>query len=396
MDTLNDDCQLRIIQDLRLTDQISLFEAAKEEPTNRWVSNIGYTWQHQPVFSLNCKHFDNFDRKPELLHDFLSIISPTVQEMYLDYISLDNLKCWTKYKFPKMRSLEYILDKDEDCDSKSEESNLFIQIMAKLFHGLSNIKPHGRFDLIHLDNWMNLRKLDLFDCCPVSKTSESAQGIEGLQKLEELIVYRENLSEKHFKMLIRLPNLQSLTFKYSGTDRLRCVIEMRAKEIEKITINGNNFREIPLPKQMTNLRQVTFLDVSDISQEEVQDFVGALPLLERLDIIGSKILSTEIELWQTIDCCPNLKILYISYMNLERGFFSLSRQPMEVALNKRSSPLALYCNDNEHLISLYFTHPNLKVCFDKLPIDSKYYNNIQMHFYPSAMSASKTIDNLLM
>lgn len=393
MDTLNDDCQLRIINNLRLTDQISLFEAAKEESANCWVSNIRYTWQHQLIFSLNSKHFDNFDKKPELLHDFLSIISPTVQELYLDYVSLNNLQCWTKYRFPKMRSLEYILDKDEDCDNKSAESNLFIQLMAELFHGLSYIKPYGRFDLIHLENWMNLRKLDLFDCCPVSKSSESAQGIEGLQILEELIIYRDNLSAKHFKMLIRLPNLQSLTLKYSGTDRLRYVIEMRAKDIEKITINGNNLEEIPLQKQMINLRQVTFLDTSEIRQGEVEELIGALPLLERLDIVDSRILSTEIELWQSIECCPYLKILYISNMNLEKGFFSSSRRPMEEALNKRSSPLALYCNDigdNEHLISLYFKHPNLKVCFDKLPIDSMYYNNIQLHFYLSALSASET------
>lgn len=78
MDRLNDDCQLQIIKLLELTDQLNLFEATKDEAMKRWVSNLRFTWQHQLSFCLDENLFDSFDRKPELLHDFQTNISPTI------------------------------------------------------------------------------------------------------------------------------------------------------------------------------------------------------------------------------------------------------------------------------------------------------------------------------
>ncbi|XP_034472200.1 uncharacterized protein LOC117779953 [Drosophila innubila] len=184
MDILNDDCQLLIIKYLKLKDQLSLFEATKGERSNRLNSNLRFTWQHQLGFTLDMGQFKVFDEKPELLNDFLSIISPKVQQLALWGITTKRLQSWTHYKFPEMRSLDYVLSTDlmkhdpyTDCNDeysyfKEPDVKLVIQLIAQLFPELNTLNPDSPFDLIHLTNWMDLRKLDLGQCRTISRTDE--------------------------------------------------------------------------------------------------------------------------------------------------------------------------------------------------------------------------------
>lgn len=104
MDILNNDCQLLILKYLTLKDQLHLFEATKK-PKNRLHSNLQNTWQHYKEFTLDDEHFEVFNESPELLHDFISLISSNVQQLNLRHITLDILQKWKRYNFPKMRSL---------------------------------------------------------------------------------------------------------------------------------------------------------------------------------------------------------------------------------------------------------------------------------------------------
>jgi len=145
MDILNDDCQLLIVKFLDLTDQLNLFEANREEPTSRLNSNLSYTWQHQLIFTLEAEHFKHFDKKPQLLHDFLSIISPKVQHLDLKDVTLNRLKRWAHYKFPEMKILEYSLAQHKDI-------NPIIQLLAEIFPNLVSLRPYGSIDLIDATN----------------------------------------------------------------------------------------------------------------------------------------------------------------------------------------------------------------------------------------------------
>lgn len=380
MDTLNNDCQLIIIKYLNLEEQFTLFEATNEEPTNRLILNLRYTWQHELGFNLDEEHFNIFDKRPELLHDFLFTISPSVQHLSLLDITLDRLKSWKNFNFPEMTSLQYRVH-NENVDMTNE--NLVTQLLGELFPELHNIMPCGRFDLIHLTNWKQMRKLDMFYCKPFSPTDESARGISGLQMLQHLIINSEDLREEQFKTFLGLPKLRSLTLGYLAVKRLNSIIEMRCPKIESITLNYLSWKELSVVKNLINLRKLTLLNIK-ITSENIQDLIKGLPLLEQLDIIDSRIWRSENELWKTVACCSSLKILNISNVKLYGSFFSANRRPMEIVLNGRPIPLTLYWHDisENTLIRLYFKHPNLQVLFEPLKNDYFAYS-VGFKFYPT-------------
>lgn len=69
MDQLNDDCQLRIIKYLDLTDQVLLWKATKHF-SERLNANICRAWQQQLNFTLDWLMYDLED-DPEVMDAFL-------------------------------------------------------------------------------------------------------------------------------------------------------------------------------------------------------------------------------------------------------------------------------------------------------------------------------------
>ncbi|XP_034113597.2 uncharacterized protein LOC117574072 [Drosophila albomicans] len=93
----------------------------------------------------------------------------------------------------------------------------------------------------------------------------------------------------------------------------------------------------------------------------------------------------EAALWQTVDCCPSLKILNISNMYLKKDFCDRNRCVMEKTLSNRSQDLTLNCHnigENEKLIRQLFKHPRLKLSFVPLKPHDVEMSLIQMHFKP--------------
>lgn len=383
MDTLNDDCQLLIIEYLNLEDQLALYAATKEEPTNRWISNVRYYWQHQESFSLDSDHFQLFTEKPELLDDFLSCVSSTVQQLDLQLVTLDKLKGWRHYSFSKMRSLEYSMD-DDDAECNGD----LFKLTSELFPELTHFKPYGVFNCVHFKNWMCLRKLDLSECWSISGIHDEENGfakeIAELKMLEELIIENHIFEEGFYSMLMSLPKFRKLTYhmgcKHDGFSGTRIL------DIDKITFNDSIWSiNLHTLQSIKNLRQLTLLGADGFTNKKLQELVMALPRLERLDLIDFSLSRSEIELWKTVDCCPFLKILNISSTRLDVDYFDISRRPMENVLNKRSTPLTLHCHDIgkcEHLIRSYFRHPKLKVSFEPLKINYIDSNCVQLNFLP--------------
>jgi len=343
MDTLNDDCQLIIIKYLSLVDQLKLYEATKE-PKNRLSSNVCYTWQHQIRFSLDAEFFKHFDEKPELLYDFLSSMSPTLEQLDLQFVTLNNLKLLTPYNYPKMRSLKYTVDDDDMCNDYA-----FQILIVELFPELTELTMHGDINFNYLKNLTHLRKLDISDCSISSLISIPV--ITELEMLEELNISYQLLNE--VSTLMCLPKLRIITSQFGCKHDV--LSEMRVKDIHKIIFNDSIWEfSLPALQTLTNLRQLTLLEDDGFTSEQLQELITGLPQLERLDLINFTLWGSEIELWQTVASCPPLRILNISRMQLYADFFEIGRRHMEKVLDNRSTFLSLHCYDtgpHENLVS---------------------------------------------
>lgn len=405
MEELNDDCQLRIISYLNIIDQLCLFEATNEVTTSRLNSNVIYIWQHQQRFTLDSTHFLCFNQKPALMNNFLSIISPTVQELDLHYITLDYLKRLTPYKFEQVISLEYTIN-DDHAES---DGNLVILLIAELFPGLTSVKPYGIFDCIHLNSLKYLRNLDMSECWCLTHRFECEKMGE-LKSLEELVLPNQGFETSLYERTMLLPKLRKLTYNMN-CEQIEFVTGMRAKDIERITFNDCIWEfKLPALQSFINLRQLTLLEDDGFTNNKLQELITALTRLERLDLIKFQLWRSEIDLWETVACCPSLKILNISGMQLYSDFFNSNRRLMEKILDKRSMPLTLHCHDTgeyEDLVSretlflltvnnnfvylqicLYFRHPKLKITFEPLNINYIDEGVVEIHFLPFEVDSS--------
>lgn len=107
---------MHILKYLSLKDQLSLFEACKEEPSSRFGNAFGNV---RKALFLIFLHMDIpfFALYPELDHELLSIISPTVDaasEFYKRVPAIENHRllgaCFEKQAENKIEQLTQIFD----------------------------------------------------------------------------------------------------------------------------------------------------------------------------------------------------------------------------------------------------------------------------------------------
>ncbi|KAH8377389.1 hypothetical protein KR093_005211, partial [Drosophila rubida] len=353
LDVLNDDCQLAIIKCLNLTDQFALYEATEGYP-NRLNSNITFAWEHQLCFELDGKSYDKFEEVPELLNIFLSSINATVQELKLEWVTIDILKRWESYTFCSMKALEYKLD---DCNCDVDDANEAIKIIAKLFPGLRSVKPYGGFDCSHLPIWTQLRKLDLSEWSPSSVMEySSVQEITKCLLLEELILSYYFEWPGIYDVVMVLPKLHTLSFSLKDDDLIFVnLLEKRGKEVHTIIFNDCIWEyKVPTLHKMSNLRHLTLLEDDGFTSEMLLELVADLKHLEQIDLVDCQLWTGEEELWRTVASCPSLRTLNISGMQLYENFFEFSRRVMDKTLNNRAQPLTLHCHNTgnyEELVS---------------------------------------------
>ncbi|KAM8716043.1 hypothetical protein ACLKA7_002998 [Drosophila subpalustris] len=289
-------------------------------------------------------------------------ISPTVQQLDQRSITLDNLSCLMPYTFPKMMSVKYTLERNEaQCNGIR-----FIELVAELFPGLESNEPYGVIDCVHLKNFTRLRKLDLrHSWIRWSYREYNSEIIGDLKSLEELIIPEQKTNNVH-------------------------VIDVGPGTHLTNTIQVISQAKLPALQSLISLRQLTLLEDDGFTSEALQELITALPQLERLDLVNCQFWKVETELWETVACCPSLKILNISSMPLYADFFhTRSRRPMERVLEIRSTPLTLHCPDTgeyEHLINFYFKHRNLKLSFEPLKINYVPCNSVEMNLLPFGTS----------
>ncbi|XP_060652935.1 uncharacterized protein LOC132789145 isoform X3 [Drosophila nasuta] len=164
------------------------------------------------------------------------------------------------------------------------------------------------------------------------------------------------------------------------------MLEKRGKDVHTIVFNDCIWEfSIPTLRKLRNLRQLTLLDNDGFTSEELRELIVDLKQLEQIDLVDFQIWSSETELWQTVACCPSLKILNLSGMQLYENFFEFGRRVMEKTLNNRSHDLTLHCHNtgaNENLIRQYFKHPRLKLSFEPLKLHEVDTDMLQMHLNP--------------
>ncbi|XP_051860572.1 uncharacterized protein LOC127565557 [Drosophila albomicans] len=143
------------------------------------------------------------------------------------------------------------------------------------------------------------------------------------------------------------------------------------------------FRMLNLHK-LKNLRQLTLQHEISFPCEKLIEMIANFKELEQLDLINCGRMLNEAALWQTVDCCPSLRILNIYNMHLKEDFFDGNRCVMEKTLSNRSHDLTLNCHTTreiEKLIRQLFKHPRLKLSFVPLPHDIDG-TRIKVHFEP--------------
>lgn len=347
MDLLNDDIQLCIINYLDLNDQLVLWKATKNYSV-RCNTNICRAWRQQHSFILDWVMYDLED-DPEMMDAFLSSISETLQSLKLEEIRLNHLQLWCKYNYPNMRELEYWVDEYEDPCNYSPIFDLF----AELFPAVCWLKLNGEFNMLKVDKFKELRRLDLLECSNIF-------NLNGSETLEELnIEFNSDCQHFIFSSLIFFPKLQTLSFKcQKGSEKLLDkVVKERSSDITEISfwhcIWLYDLMKVHLPKCLSRLslieKECTF------TVEKLQTVVAQLPLLKQLDLLDFQFFPTELRLWETVLACPSLSILNILGMQLCEDFFETSRSFMDQVLRNRSVLLALHCHNNganKHLVSI--------------------------------------------
>ncbi|XP_062123728.1 uncharacterized protein LOC133837054 isoform X1 [Drosophila sulfurigaster albostrigata] len=383
LEKLNNDCWLEIIKYLSLKDQIALYEAFKGISSN-FMYHVVFAWEHQRCFSLDPDCYAKFKEMPELLDIFLSSIKAT-QEMQFHWVTLEFLKLWENYTFPSIKRLEYTLD--EDLSNINEgDADEALTIMTKIFPGLQSVLPTGDFDCSTLVKLTQLRKLDLSEWTPFCRPYHCIDELTKCPLIEELrLKYYEHFTDS-YEALMAMPKMHTVSFyMYYPNDILASILSKRLLDVHKITFSHCIYMfRMPNLHKLKNLLQLTLLYEISFPCEKLIEMIANFKELEQLDLICCEMMLNEAELWQTVDCCPSLRILNIYNMHLKEDFFDGNRCVMEKTLSNRSQDLTLNCDTTreiEMLMRQLFKHPRLKLSFVPLPheLDG---GRIKVHFEP--------------
>ncbi|XP_017041426.2 uncharacterized protein LOC108088228 [Drosophila ficusphila] len=380
---LNEKCLLKIVDYLKLEDQLNLWSATKCIPKLQKV--VSSSWQ------IRRQHYlrrNTFKDKEILLQDFLQCIGCTVEKFIFEDFPIDQLYAFRNHGFPNMRVLDY---SNEDSDLVNDVKtlvNCFPLIetfkMGALIGGLSY--EH------HIARWKNLKRLDIMGSSKHWKTicfqeicqklqlqflsvswresEEDAyvEAISKLQELEELKLDLNLISRENTIKLLNLPKLRKLCFEEfeDVQDFLDNIVEIRGKDVTGITWNENFWLWLN-PNRFKNVQKVSIIDegvvegiwYAPIFNKSLSDF----PQLLELCLANINIWQTGDELWEMIYSCQQLKLLQLENFEMEHEFFDFSFMSMDKALCQRRDPLVINFLNTYHkdLIFQHFIHSKLKI-----------------------------------
>ncbi|XP_017069846.2 LOW QUALITY PROTEIN: uncharacterized protein LOC108107012 [Drosophila eugracilis] len=388
IENLNDDCMLKIVEYLKLEEQLQLWKSA--EPSSRLRSVISYTWQHQAEHSVSQETFEGF---PDVLDEFLQCVCFTVTELTLRYLSMEQLEQWKNHTFPNLRELTYMGDENNEIDGDSD-----IAILVECFPHLEAIGLSGNSSGEHISRLRNLRRLDLQLCWYFStqcfeeicknlrlqtlsvqwhRAEEDAyvQAISGLQELEELELDIVHLSTENTSKLLRLPKLRKLRLhNFEHLEDLLSEIGLqRGRNVVTAAFSDNIWMwSTTVLARFQSLRCLTIVDDEGCCAVDFRPIINCFPLLEQLHLEKSRLWLNADGLWDVVLACPRLQVLSISNQILYDEFFVFSKSTMNRALDQRKEALIMhfYKTDKEDLISQNFRHPKLNVSFN--PTNSIY------------------------
>ncbi|XP_030079182.1 uncharacterized protein LOC111602463 isoform X2 [Drosophila hydei] len=368
IDNVNDDCQFIIINYLNYSSQFWLWVASKDFAP-RLHRNVSYILQRKTSHALDYYHwFGEYVHNPtELEDDFLRTISSTVEHLDLKSVNLKNLECLMKHSFPCIRSLHYRPDKVDGT-----EHDEALELLVKLFPGLTSFKPFGPVDGGVIEKLKNLRKLDLSR----SSLFNTRLSLRTFQELEHLVISLYFFKGISIETILNLPKLRSFSFSTESTQNksiLSEIIEQRGLDIRELSFRFIDWSQsLDKLKQLKNLRQLMLMEDS-FKKAHFQAWISNLPELEQLNMVGGQFWYYERDLWKAVASCSSLKILNFSDTLIDDEFYDSSRHHMEEALNNRSQPLLLHCyNTGEYdrdTAECQQLHLNLIVSFKELKVD---------------------------
>ncbi|KAL7741747.1 hypothetical protein ACLKA6_000358 [Drosophila palustris] len=347
----------------------------------------------EPYGVIDCVHLKNFTRlrKLDLRHSW-------IRWSYREYNSekIGDLKSLEELIIPDgWRFVETLLDKGiEELTFCESFGSVTIQTYKRLTNLrkltiINEIKYPGEYLHEIISTLPRLEHLDVVDSPIFPSEIDLWNVVACCPSLKILNISSTDLGGDFFNI---------------SSSSMKKVLDKRSTPLTLLCHDTDNADQICLDFKHPNLN-VLFeriekyhidwkaLDEDDgFTSEALQELITALPQLERLDLVNFQFWKLETELWETVACCPSLKILNISSMPLYADFFhTRSRRPMERVLEMRSTPLTLHCPDTgeyEHLIHFYFKHRNLKLSFETLKINYIPCNSVEMHFLPFGTSTN--------
>nr|XP_043069180.1 uncharacterized protein LOC108124490 [Drosophila bipectinata] len=371
---LTNECLLQIVGYLDIHDQLNLRQAT--DSATRLSSAVACSWKLQEKY---CFYKFDFDKRPDLLEDFLQCICSSVAGLVLNELPKEQLNILGNYIFPNMRELEFrgVLLKQGDVDPVCE-------ILVRSFPLLESVLLDGFNFGKHISQWENLRKLNLLGneglelqfleeickknrlqslklsiCNTRGNNDAYVQHILTLQDLEELEISLETLSQEKIAQLLILPKLRRLCIRMDDEDNLLPVIQrVRGDDVLAIRLYDNDWRSsLEALVLLRNLRSLTLNDENLFEHYfEPRDLNNVWP-----DIDG---------MWRVVAACHQLAEIKLSELALQEELWAFNMDTIKRILDARQTPLVVHMDETGFFgktdyisLSEKIEHPKLKLHF---------------------------------
>ncbi|KAH8410640.1 hypothetical protein KR009_007986 [Drosophila setifemur] len=390
MQNINEDLWIKILGFLPMSDQVALTQVNGNIHTY-----VQYYWRHVKIMTFTSDDLEALRSNETVMHDCLECCSESVQQLKLSKGSMETLRTWTSYSFPRLHTLD--CEMDYNLDENDEETLL----LTALFPYLTKLTLSSSTSGCHLWRWEQLRELHLIWCefldtstfrqifstLKLTKLTllyygynvtlgENVNDVTICKTLEELLIDDHHLLGDFLPQLLRMPNFRRLAF-YTRDfyeQLLGTVARQQPLKVVSLLFNDafwSSERVTDAIARMSKLRRLVLQD-DDMETQLLHTICHKLTHLEELHLLKMRDLPTSIQLWDIVAACPTLRILNLSSCALRTYFTEPHISGLNRNLLNRSSPLTLNLHntglDLERVPSA-LKHPNLKISFDPIKLN---------------------------
>ncbi|KAH8251213.1 hypothetical protein KR032_003266, partial [Drosophila birchii] len=352
----------KIIDYLSLDVQLQLWQAT--ESKSRLSLAILKAWQRK---DKHCLHWsESLDDREVVFQSFLNSICSIVKELELSGFPLVKIEVFRHHRFCNTRKLVYSRE-ESDLDDGTD-----MAILLKCCPQLESLEMRGNGTGHHVDRWKHLQRLNIIEAsenwktkqflkvcleCPLkflcvrwreSEEDAFVESISKLQELEGLHLEFNQLSTENTHKLLSLPKLRKFRFgEFENVeDLLNDVFEIRGKDVVALSCN-ENFWLYLIPNRFENVSKIVIIDEGVVKgiwyAQSFNEALREFPQLKELHLENTSVWSDGEEFWNTISCCPWLKLLYLVKLNIDNDkLLQFSEETIQKALSQREEPLVIH------------------------------------------------------